>query len=109
VLHLGFETAQFFAINAAVDAITLSNSSLRKNSIQFKHIQDIDIYPKTHINISNCTFRAAGDYTLIQNYSKGKEVIVRTAGSIELGVNFRAKVEPGAGVIKVNSDLTGLT
>jgi hypothetical protein len=99
---------QIFAINAAVDVITLSNSSLRKNSIQFKHIKDIDTYPKTHININNCTFRAAGDYSLIQNYSKGKEIIVRTAGSIELGANFRAKVEPGPGAIKVTSDLTGL-
>ncbi len=95
-------------ISTPFNVLTISNSSLKNNWIEFKHAADYDVYPKTYISFINCIFNAAGDYTLIKNNSKGKVVYVKTAGSIETGEHFSARVEEGPGKIYVESDLTGL-
>lgn len=98
----------FASVSTPLNIITIRNSSLQDNWIDFSHAADYTVYPKTHVNFINCIFQSAGVYMLISNRSKGKEVYVKTVGSIEAGEKFSAKVEPGPGKIVVESDLTGL-
>ena len=88
--------------------LNIRNSSLKNNWVDFGHAADYTVYPKTYVTFANCQFNSSGPYTLISNRSKGKEVYVKTTGSIETGSNFFVKVEQGPGIIHVDSDLTGL-
>ncbi|MDR6562305.1 MULTISPECIES: hypothetical protein [unclassified Arcicella] len=95
-------------ISTPIDILTIRNSTLKNNSIDFRHAKDFDTYPETHISLSNCIYKSSGVFTLIKNNSKGKEIFLKTNGSIELGKSFSVKVEPGLGTIHIDSDLTGL-
>jgi len=96
------------SISTPLNMLYIRNSILKNNWIEFGHAADYDVYPKTFVSFSNCTFTSSGSYSLIKNNSKGKEVTVKTTGSIATGTNFSAKVEAGPGVIHVDSDLPGL-
>lgn len=96
-------------ISTPCDLLTIRNSLLRKNSIEFQHAADYTTYPSTYINIANCAFRSAGTFTLLTNRSPGKEVFLKTSGNTEIGANFKAEVNQGPGRIHIDSDLTGLT
>ena len=96
------------SISTPCNSLTIRNSVLQNNWIEFQHAADYDRYPKTYVSFTNCQFNAAGAYTLIRNKSKGKEVYVKTVGSLETGQHFSASVEEGEGIIRVDSDLTGL-
>jgi hypothetical protein len=95
-------------ISSPVDVLNIRNSTLKDNSIEFGHAKDFDRYPKTALNLSGCTFQSAEEFPLVRNHSLGKEVFLKTTGSIELGEKFAVRVEAGPGKIVVNSDLTGL-
>jgi hypothetical protein len=88
--------------------INIRNSFLKSNWVEFGHASDYAAYPKTYVNFSGCTFEANGEYTLVSNSSKGKEIVVKTAGSIQTGAGFSASVQQGTGKIYVHSDLPGL-
>lgn len=113
---LSFENVTMFSennkplvsISTPLNLLYIRNSLLKNNWIEFGHAADYDLYPKTFVSFSNCTFTAAGNFSLVKNYSKGKEVQVKTVGSIITGENFSAKVEEGKGKIYVESDLPGL-
>lgn len=113
---LSFENVTMFSdndkplvhVSTPCNIINIRNSSLKKNWVEFKHAADYDVYPKTHVSFSNCMFTSDGEYFLIKNESKDKEIYVKTTGSIETGNGFSAKVEQGPGKIIVDSDLTGL-
>ncbi len=96
------------SITTPLNLLTIRNSFLQNNWIEFGHAADYKLYPKTFVSFSNCIFNYAGEFTLIKNNSKGKEVFVKTIGSIETGEKFSAKVDAGPGKIYVESDLTGL-
>lgn len=95
-------------VSSPLNILTITNSVLQDNRIEFQHAPDYNVYPKTYVSFNNCVFNSPGSYTLIRNNSKGKEVYVKTFGSIETGENFSAKVEQGPGTIHVQSDLSGL-
>lgn len=99
----------FASVSTPLNVLTIRNSSLQNNWIDFGHVPDYALFPKTHVSFVNCTFNSSGAYSLITNRSKGKEVDVKTMGSIETGVGFSAKVEEGPGKVYVQSDLTGLS
>lgn len=113
---LSFENVTMFSDNnkslvsvtTPLNVLNIRNSSLKNNWVEFGHAADYDVYPKTFVSFSNCTFNSDGNYSLIKNFSKGKEVFVKTYGSIETGKNFSAKVDANSGTIIVDSDLTGL-
>ncbi|WP_375444773.1 hypothetical protein [uncultured Fibrella sp.] len=94
-------------VTTPLNVLNIRNSSLKNNWIDFGHAADYTVYPKTYVNFVNCQFNSSGPYTLITNLSKGKEVYVKTTGSIETGTNFSVNVAQGPGVIHVDSDLTG--
>jgi len=96
------------SITTPCDIITIKNSTLKANSIDFGHAKDYDKYPDTHINISNCVFKSAGNLTLINNNSPRKEIYLKTSGNISIEKDFSASVNQGAGKIHVDSDLKGL-
>lgn len=95
-------------VSSPCNLLNIRNSVLQNNSIQFQHAPDYDIYAKTYGNFSNCIFQSSGRYTLVENRSKDKEVIVSTSGRTEMGKGFTAMVNEGPGRILVNSDLSGL-
>jgi polygalacturonase len=96
------------SISTPCDILTIRNSTLWDNGIEFRKGRDLDEYLKTNISIANCTFKGNGEFALVKNGIKGKEIFVKTTGSLETGENFSGKVEAGNGKIKVESDLTGL-
>ncbi len=108
-IHVQSENkTELVMISTPLNVLTITNSVLQNNWIEFGHASDYITDPKTYVNFSNCIFQSPGEYTLIKNSSKGKEIIVKTTGSIETGEKFSAKVDVGPGKIYVESELTGL-
>jgi hypothetical protein len=99
---------EWLSIGTPVDVVTVANSSFRKNHIDFHGNQAMPDYLKTRLNMIGCVFTHPGPMDLVCNNVDKKEVLVKTASSIELSDNFSAKVVPGNGNIEVASDLTGL-
>ncbi|WP_051291303.1 hypothetical protein [Pedobacter glucosidilyticus] len=98
----------FLLIATPVDLITISNSSFRNNHIQFISNKAMVNYLKTNINIYACSFQKEGEFELLKNDVDGKEIYLKTFGNIALHENFKAKINPGKGLINIQSDLTGL-
>ena len=96
------------SITTPLNFLSIRNSVLQNNWIEFGHAADYLVYPKTWVSFSNCIFNAHGQFTLIKNSSKGKEVYVKTNGSIETADDFSATIEAGPGKIDMESDLRGL-
>lgn len=96
------------SVSTPCNVLTIRNSVLQNNWIEFQHAADYEVYPKTQVSFVNCQFTSSGPYTLIRNKSKGKVVYVKTVGSLETGEQFSASTEAGPGTIHVDSDLTGL-
>lgn len=96
------------SISSPLDNFTIKNSTLGNCPIVFSHAADFDVYPKTSVNISNCTFINSGLTTIIKNSSPKKMIYLKTSGSLESGENFSATIDQGTGTIKVDSDLSGL-
>lgn len=106
VLH--DQPTPLFEINTPMDVITLTNSSLRNNRIEFRSNDALPDYLKTRINMVGCVFNQKGTMELVTNSVAGKEIALKTSASTELHDDFTAKVVPGKGRITVASDLTGL-
>lgn len=105
-------------IVSPVNMITITNSRLKNIGLRFhgnevfpKYLKDhaFPDYLKTTINIHGCIFLHDGEMVLLQNTAKGKQIDLKTSSSSELGEGFSAKVIPGGGDIRVQSDLTGLS
>lgn len=95
-------------ISTPVDFINLRNCTLKNGTIQFGHAQDYTVYPPTYVHITGCTFLDNEETVLIGNSSPGKEIYLKTSGNMEVGKGGSVRVEPGKGIIHVDSDLTGL-
>ena len=98
----------FINIATPVDVVTIVNSSLRNNRIQFVTNKAMQDYGKTTINMIGCTFSHPGKMELVVNKVPKKEIALKTASSVELSNRFSASVVPGDGRISLDSDLTGL-
>ena len=106
VLH--DQPTPLFEINTPVDVMTIANSSLRNNRIEFRSNNALPDYLKTRINMVGCVFNQQGAMELVTNSVAGKEIALKTSASTELHDDFTARVVPGKGRITVESDLTGL-
>lgn len=106
VLHQ--ENKELLSIGTPVDVITISNSSIKNNSIRFAGNKAMTDYQKTIINITGCVFNQAGEMVLINNTLNNKEIRLKTSSNIALHDNFQAKVIDESGKISVQSDLKGL-
>jgi len=98
----------FLQIGTPVDVLTITNCSFRDNRINFWGNKAMTNYLKTKINMIGCVFNQKGVMDLVTNSVDGKEVLLKTASSIEYYDEFSAKIVPGKGKISVVSDLTGL-
>lgn len=96
------------SISTPCDVLNIRNCSLRNNSIQFLHASDYNIYPSTHISISNCVFKNKGSLLLVTNSSPNKEIYLKTSGNMAIEKDFSAFINQGPGIIYVDSDLKGL-
>ncbi len=106
VLHQ--EATPLINIGTPVDAITVTNSSLRNNPIRIDGDPDVDDHGKTMISLVGCTFRQAGKMTLLDNTVEGKRMHLKTCGSIPLNDDLNASINGNAASITVESDLPGL-
>jgi hypothetical protein len=102
------EPKDLISVCTPVDVFTIVNSSIRDNKIKFYGNEAMPDYLPTKINIYGCTFRKDGEFEIIRNSVKGKEIYLNTSSNIWLNNNFSATVVAGGGIIKVNSDLKGL-
>ncbi len=106
VLH--DQPREWLSIDTPVDVVTVTNSSFRKNHIDFTGNDAMPDYLKTRVNLIGCIFTHRGSMDLVRNSVDGKEVLLKTASSIELSDDFSANISPGNGRIEMMSDLTGL-
>ncbi len=95
-------------IGTPCDILHITNTTLKNNSIRFRHAKDYAKYPATHISLTNCIFTNTGSLPLVTNESPGKEIFLKTSGSMQVAKDFSAEVDQGPGKIYVESDLTGL-
>lgn len=105
VLH--DQPCDLLSIGTPVDVVTLAHSSLRNSRIDFPDTRAMSDYLKTHLNLLGCVFNHKGAMDLVTNHVT-KEIVLKTASSVERHGEFRASVVPGPGRITVDSDLTGL-
>ncbi len=98
----------FLNIATPVDVVTISNSSLGNNRIQFVTNKAMADYGRTTINMIGCTFNYPGKMELLLNKVPNKNIVLKTTGSVELSDKFSATVTPGPGTVSVESDLPGL-
>ena len=91
-----------------MDVITVSNSSFKDSYIKFITNKAMKDYKKTRINIYGSVFNKKGELDFLINEVLGKEIVLKTSSNIELHDDFVANCIPGEGIIKLESDLTGL-
>lgn len=106
VLHN--QDVDFISIYTPIDVLTISNSSLKNNSIAFYGNRAMPEYFKTKINILGTVFNTKGKMTLVSNAVSNKQIVLKTFSNIEKRDDFFAEVVQGNGKIMVDSDLTGL-
>jgi hypothetical protein len=102
------EKKDFLSIATPVDVVSIYNSSLKDNRINFYENKAMSDYLKTTINITNCIFNYKTEMELLVNTVNGKRIVFNTTGNAENSDTFSAKVIPGNANIKKKSDLTGL-
>ena len=102
------EPADFLSINTPVDVITIANSSFQAGGISFHGNKAMTDYLKSRINLTGCVFNQNGPMDLLKNSIDNKEIFLKTSASIEYHDGFSARIVPGNGKIKTESDLTGL-
>ena len=95
-------------VSTPLDILTITNSTLKDNGIEFRQGRDMDEYLKTNISITNNVFTSGGNYTVVKNNVPGKVVSLKTSGNMATGENFSAMVDQGPGKVLVESDLMGL-
>lgn len=105
-------------VASPVNMITIANSRLKNMGLRFcgneaipEYLKDhaVPDYHKTTVSIHGCVFDHDGEMVLLHNTAEGKQIELKTASNTELGDGFSAKVIPGGGDIRVQSDLTGLS
>jgi len=106
VLHN--QKVDLLAIGTPVDVVTVSNSSLQDNRINFRGGNAIADYGPTRLDLTGCTFLYPGKMELIANSAPKKVIALKTSASIVKAAGFSAFITPGHGVITVDSDLPGL-
>lgn len=102
------ETTDFLSVMTPVDVLSICNSALKNNRIDFHGRGGLPEYLKTRINMSACVWSHPGPVDLVTNSIDGKEILLKTFASVELNDEFSARVVTGNGSITVESDLTGL-
>jgi len=108
-IHIGHsEPVDLLSIDTPIDTVSVTNSRILENRIRF-HKRDLSIdHRVTHLSMIGCVFGHESEMELVTNEIAGKEICLRTTGSIELHRRFSVSVDPGAGHIEAVSDLTGL-
>lgn len=99
----------FVKVDTPVDAMTITNSTLRNSRIAFYSNKAMRDYGTTRINITGCIFAHAGPLQLLVNKIPGKNILLKTTGSLETSDKFSASIVAGGGNIVVESDLPGLS
>lgn len=106
VLH--HSATPFLNVATPVDVVTILNSSLQDNDIQFVNNRAMLDYGPTTINMIGCVFNQQGKIDLVKNFIPNKVITLKTSASVEVSEKFLAAVVPGDGKISVDSDLPGL-
>ncbi|HTR40406.1 MAG TPA: hypothetical protein VMH87_02160 [Pseudomonadales bacterium] len=106
VLH--DQNYDFLSIETPVDAVTIMDSSFRDNSIDFQSNLAMPDYGPTKLNIFGCVFNKPGVMDLVLNDITNKMIELKTSANIAVSDKFSARVIPGPGSIRIESDLPGL-
>lgn len=99
---------EFLSIGTPVDVLTVANSSLRDSRIDFHGNDAMPDYGRTLISLHGCVFNHPGKFEFVTNSVPGKQILLKTSGSLERHEGFSAAVVAGPGSVGVESDLTGL-
>lgn len=96
------------AVSTPVDLLQISRSTFRRNRIVFYGNEAMPDYGRTRVAMNACVFEADGPQELLTNSVAGKEIDLRTIGSVAMDPRFEAQVAPGRGTVRIESDLPGL-
>jgi hypothetical protein len=96
------------SINAPVDVVSIRNSRLLNNLIEFFGNTALEDYGRTYLNLMGSTFCYPDPMDLVVNKASPKDVFLKTTASITLSNEFQARVRGEPGQVFVDSDLPGL-
>ncbi|NJK93773.1 MAG: hypothetical protein HC905_01550 [Bacteroidales bacterium] len=102
------QSTELISVGTPVDVITITNSSLKNNRINFHGNKAMNDYLPTRINIYGCVFNCDKSMDLVTNNVDNKEIILKTSSNTQVKAGFSAKAAAGKGKIMVDSDLNGL-
>jgi hypothetical protein len=106
VLH--DEPTDLLRIGTPVDALSIANSSLKNNRIDFLDTADMPDYLTTRVNLHGCFFNHPGPMDLLTNNVGGKRIFLKASANTETHDEFCARTVPNNGTIKIEADLKGL-
>lgn len=95
----------FLTVNTPIDLMTVSNSHIRSNNINFHSTDEIDNYGKTTVTLNNCVLESTSSFDLVTNSVPGKQITLKTSASIVLHDGATPRIEAGPGVVDVQSDV----
>jgi hypothetical protein len=98
----------FLLIATPVDLVTISNSIIANNPINFISNKAMTDYLKTNLLIYGCSFTHKGSLEFLNNEVFGKNIHLKTFGNVALHDDFLVKIKNNNGQITVDSDLNGL-
>jgi len=101
-------TNSILSVNTPVDVISVRNSRLHNNSIEFFGDTALEDYGKSFINLAGSTFCYSELMDVVVNKASPKDVYLKTTASITLPHEFQARVRGEPGQVFVDSDLPGL-
>lgn len=96
------------SVATPVDAITILNSSIRNNPVNFVKVRDFELPGATLLNFVACTFLEPGKFEFVHNSATNKTISLKTSSSSVMADGFAASISPGDANISVDSDLPGL-
>jgi len=103
------ERSEFLNIATPIDSITVLNSSLRNNFINFSGKSEMADFGKTTLNFVGCSFLNSGTMEFLKNDAPKKTIVLKTSSSSVLSENFSACISAGNASMKIDSDLPGLS
>ena len=103
------ERTEFLHIATPIDSITVMNSSFRNNFINFVGVNALADAGTTILNFMGCSYLNPGKTGFLINTAPKKTIVLKTSASSILNEDFSATLTPGNAVVKVDSDLPGLS
>ncbi len=94
-------------VGTPVDVLTVANSSLNRNRIEFHCNKAMEDYGRTQVNMLGCVFTHDGPTTVLENNVGGKQIVLNSTANIATGDRFKAEVRSADDQLAIRGHLPG--